>query len=521
MKKNNKESSIRSINKDIKNNVVFVISILITGAIVLCGMLNSKGFSEISNNIYLFLQDHFSWFYLLVTFCLVIFCIYMGFSKFGNIKLGSDDCEPEYSTFSWFAMLFCAGMGVGLVFWSIAEPIAHYIQPMEGITPMSKEAMNFSIKSCFMHWGVHPWSLYAIIGLGLAYFQYNRNKPVLISSLFEPLIGTGKKGKVIGNIIDIFSVVLTVIGVATSLGMACIQICQGLNYLFGIDVNVKLWVIMIVVIACAYIYSSLTGIDKGVKFLSNANLSLSIGLLVVAFCVGPIDTTLNSIVNGLGEYISGFVIDSLKINPYGDKTWIYGWRVFYWAWWITWAPFTGVFIARISKGRTIREFIMGVILVPSIACMVWFGVFGNLALNVADLFDVQTLSQMVSTPETALYFIFSKYPLGNVLSIISIIVLTIFFITSADSATFVVSMMSSNGELNPSNYKKFLWGVILALLAIILLITGGLESIKTMSVATSFPFLFILIAICFSIKKALTCDLKIKKSSEDMNKKTS
>ncbi|ETI95606.1 MAG: hypothetical protein Q606_CBAC00167G0001, partial [Intestinibacter bartlettii DORA_8_9] len=377
-------------------------------------------------------------------------------------------------TITWFAMLFCAGMGVGLVFWSIAEPLAHYIQPIEGIDPMSQEAIHFSIKSCFMHWGVHPWSLYAIVGLGLAYFQYNKNKPALISCLFEPLIGKNKMGKTIGNAIDIFTIVLTVIGVATSLGMACIQICQGLNYIFGINVNVKLWIMMIVVIAIIYIYTAVSGLDKGMKYLSNANLILAVSLLIIAFCVGPIQSTLNSIVNGIGEYISGFVMDSLKINPYGDNTWIYTWRVFYWAWWITWAPFTGVFIARISKGRTIREFIMGVILVPSIACMVWFGVFGNLALNTVNLFDAQTLIDMVATPETALYFIFNEYPAGTILSIIAVIVLVIFFITSANSAIFVLSMMSSKGELNPSNYRKILWGIILALFAIILLLTGGL-----------------------------------------------
>lgn len=507
MERKNKDLK-NNINEWSKNNIVFLISILITAFIVMYGIVDSKGFENISSGIYLFLQNHFSWFYLLITFCIVIFCIYIGFSKFGDIKLGPDDCEPEYNTITWFAMLFCAGMGVGLVFWSIAEPLVHYIQPIDGIEPMSRDAMLFSIKSCFMHWGVHPWSLYAIVGLGLAYFQYNKNKPALISCLFEPILRKRKSGKTIANIIDIFTIVLTVIGVATSLGMACMQICQGLNYIFGIDVNAKLWIVMIVVIAIIYIYTAVSGLDKGMKYLSNANLFLAVSLLIIAFFVGPIQSTLNSIVNGIGQYISGFVSDSLKINPYGDNSWIYSWRVFYWAWWITWAPFVGVFIARISKGRTIREFVMGVILVPSIACIIWFGVFGNLALNVADLFDTQTLIEMVATPETALYFIFNEYPAGTILSIIAVIVLIIFFITSANSAIFVIGMMSSKGDLNPNNQRKILWGIILALFAIILLLTGGLESIKTISVAASFPFLFILIAICYSIQQVLKSDMK-------------
>ena len=414
-------------------------------------------------------------------------------------------------------MLFCAGMGVGLVFWSISEPLAHYINPIEGITPLSKEAMNFSIKSCFMHWGVHPWSLYAVVGLGLAYFQYKKNKPALISSLLEPIIGESRVNGFIGKMVDIFSTVLTVIGVSTSLGMACMQICEGLNYLFGIEINVKVWIILIVIVACIYIMSSVSGLNKGMTYLSNINIFLAICLLIIAFCIGPMQKPLKTIVNGVGLYISNFVSDSLKLDPYGENIWIYTWRVFYWAWWITWSPFVGVFIARISKGRTIREFVAGVILVPSIACMIWFGVFGSLALNVVNLFSIDALTSMAVNPETALYIIFNKYSIGTLLSIISIIVLLIFFITSADSAIFVIGMMSSKGDLNPKNYRKILWGIILALFAIILLITGGLDSVKTISVAASFPFLFILIAICISIQKVLSSQIKIK----DKDKKKS
>ena len=501
----------------IKDNIVFIVSMAISSLLVIWGVIDGSGFSEIANKIYLFLENNFSWFYLIVTFFLVVFCIYLGFGKFGNIKLGPEDSKPEFKTTTWFAMLFCAGMGVGLVFWSISEPLAHYINPIEGITPLSKEAMNFSIKSCFMHWGVHPWSLYAVVGLGLAYFQYKKNKPALISSLLEPIIGESRVNGFIGKMVDIFSTVLTVIGVSTSLGMACMQICEGLNYLFGIEINVKVWIILIVIVACIYIMSSVSGLNKGMTYLSNINIFLAICLLIIAFCIGPMQTTLKTIVNGVGLYISNFVSDSLKLDPYGENIWIYTWRVFYWAWWITWSPFVGVFIARISKGRTIREFVAGVILVPSIACMIWFGVFGSLALNVVNLFSIDALTSMAVNPETALYIIFNKYSIGTLLSIISIIVLLIFFITSADSAIFVIGMMSSKGDLNPKNYRKILWGIILALFAIILLITGGLDSVKTISVAASFPFLFILIAICISIQKVLSSQIKIK----DKDKKKS
>lgn len=511
------KTSNKTLKYYIKDNIVFIVSMAISSLLVIWGVIDGSGFSEIANKIYLFLENNFSWFYLIVTFFLVVFCIYLGFGKFGNIKLGPEDSKPEFKTTTWFAMLFCAGMGVGLVFWSISEPLAHYINPIEGITPLSKEAMNFSIKSCFMHWGVHPWSLYAVVGLGLAYFQYKKNKPALISSLLEPIIGESRVNGFIGKMVDIFSTVLTVIGVSTSLGMACMQICEGLNYLFGIEINVKVWIILIVIVACIYIMSSVSGLNKGMTYLSNINIFLAICLLIIAFCIGPMQTTLKTIVNGVGLYISNFVSDSLKLDPYGENIWIYTWRVFYWAWWITWSPFVGVFIARISKGRTIREFVAGVILVPSIACMIWFGVFGSLALNVVNLFSIDALTSMAVNPETALYIIFNKYSIGTLLSIISIIVLLIFFITSADSAIFVIGMMSSKGDLNPKNYRKILWGIILALFAIILLITGRLDSVKTISVAASFPFLFILIAICISIQKVLSSQIKIK----DKDKKKS
>ena len=511
------KTSNKTLKYYIKDNIVFIVSMAISSLLVIWGVIDGSGFSEIANKIYLFLENNFSWFYLIVTFFLVVFCIYLGFGKFGNIKLGPEDSKPEFKTTTWFAMLFCAGMGVGLVFWSISEPLAHYINPIEGITPLSKEAMNFSIKSCFMHWGVHPWSLYAVVGLGLAYFQYKKNKPALISSLLEPIIGESRVNGFIGKMVDIFSTVLTVIGVSTSLGMACMQICEGLNYLFGIEINVKVWIILIVIVACIYIMSSVSGLNKGMTYLSNINIFLAICLLIIAFCIGPMQTTLKTIVNGVGLYISNFVSDSLKLDPYGENIWIYTWRVFYWAWWITWSPFVGVFIARISKGRTIREFVAGVILVPSIACMIWFGVFGSLALNVVNLFSIDALTSMAVNPETALYIIFNKYSIGTLLSIISIIVLLIFFITSADSAIFVIGMMSSKGDLNPKNYRKILWGIILALFAIILLITGGLDSVKTISVAASFPFLFILIAIRISIQKVLSSQIKIK----DKDKKKS
>lgn len=496
------------------SQLVFYVSVAISAFIVLVGALNSEAFSEVAANLMVFIDDKFSWLYLLAMLAFVVFSLWLAFSRFGSIRLGPDDSKPQYSTVSWFAMLFCAGMGVGLVFWGISEPLSHYVSPAAGIEPGSAEAARFSIRSCFMHWGVHPWAAYAIIGLGLAYFQFRKKMPGLISSLFAPLLGEeGVKGP-IGKIIDIFAVIVSVAGVATSLGMGCLQICGGLNYLCGFPNNARIWLLVIVIICCIYLLSATSGLDKGIKLLSNFNLCLAVVLLILSFIIGPSIDILETFTTGVGDYLSHFVSDSLNISPYEDNSWTLAWRVFYWAWWIAWAPFVGIFIARISRGRTIREFIIGVIVVPCIASVIWFSVFGGVALNAAGAFTLEELSQIVATPETALFVIFNEYPMGGLLSIIAIVILIIFFITSADSATFVLSMLTSEGDMNPPNRKKIVWGVIQAAIAYVLLLSGGIQALQTASIAAAFPFVIIMILACVSITKALQEEITGKRKTD-------
>ena len=489
--------------KDKKVNKVFIISLIITVSFSIVGILIRDSFLERANALMSFLKNNFSWMYLIIMMFFVIFCLVLAFSKFGEIRLGSDDERPEYSTISWFAMLFCAGMGVGLVFWGISEPLAHYVSPIVGIQAQTEEAARFSIRSCFMHWGLHPWACYAVVGLCLAYTQYRKKEKGLISSLFIPLLGRKKVEGKIGKAIDIFAVVLTVVGVSTSFGMGCMQICNGMNYLFGIPDNAKTWILVIVIIACCYLKSATSGVGKGIKMLSNFNLILSIVLLVSSFIIGPTVNILNIMTNGIGEYIMNFFGDSLKINPFGDNTWIFNWRVFYWAWWTGWAAFVGIFIARISRGRTIREFICGVILAPTFASICWFSVLGGVALNVADHFSLEQLTQLVASPQTALFVVFHEYTFGIILSILTIILLITFFITSADSATFVLAMMTSEGENNPPNYKKIIWGILQAVFAFVLIVSGGVSAIQIVSIVMAFPFLFIMVGACVSLVKAL------------------
>ncbi len=486
-----------------KDNKVFYISLVISFAIVGWGILFQENFAASANWLLGFLSTNFGWAYLLSMFIFVLFALSLAFSRYGNIKLGPDDSEPEFSTTSWFGMLFGAGMGIGLVFWGVAEPVSHYLNPSSGIEAGSTASANFAMKASFMHWGFHPWANYAIIGLALAYFQFRKGKPGLISSIFIPLLGEERVQGPIGKTIDVLAVFATVAGVATSLGMGTLQINSGLKYLFNIPETQTVQVMIIAVVTVIFIWTAVSGIDKGIKVLGDINLVLASALLLLTFIIGPTLTSVNSFINGLGSYMGDFIHQSLHIEPFGDNTWLSGWTIFYWAWWIAWAPFVGTFIARISKGRTIREFIGGVILAPALVSFIWFATFGSLGIKLAEKIGIAALTDIVSAPETALFAVLKSYPLTGVLSFITIVLLCTFFITSANSATFVLGMLSSNGDLNPTNKRKIIWGLVQSLLATSLLLAGGLKALQTASVAAAFPFIFIMIFACVSIIKTL------------------
>ena len=493
------------MNKDKKNTGVFYISILITVAISVWAICFSSNFQYVVDTTYVFLTHNMGWLYLISMTLFVVFAIYLAVSKWGKIKLGNENDVPEYSTLSWFAMLFTAGMGVGLVFWGVAEPLSHYIAPPAGIDAASAESANFALKSTFMHWGIHPWACYAVVGLALAYCQYKKKKPALISATLEPIIGNGKKSKGIKCIVDVLAAFATIAGVVTSLGLGVIQINEGLNYLFNIPNTLSVQILIIVLITIVFTWSAIRGIDKGIKMLSNINLWIAFFLVVFTIVIGPKLEIVNNLINSLGHYLGEFVQDSITVNVYSDNSWYENWRIFYWAWWIAWAPFVGVFIARISKGRTIREFIIGVIAVPSLCSFIWFSVFGTLGIHLAEteILSKNELLNIASNPETGLFVVFSKYPFGMILSGISIILLFIFFVTSADSGTFVLTMLTSKGTLNPNNKKKFLWGLIEGIMAIGLLIAGKLKPLQTISIVAALPFTIIMLLIIASIIKML------------------
>ncbi len=482
--------------KDKKFNAVFIISLAITVLLSLWGIVMPESFKIVADSTFDFLVNKFGWLYLLVMTLFVIFSIWIGLSKYGKIKLGKDDDEPEYSFISWFAMLFSAGMGIGLVFWGVAEPLNHFVSPMN-IEGGTEAAKNFAMMKSFVHWGLHPWANYAVLALALALMQFRHDKPGLISSVFIPLIGEDAVKGPIGQTIDILAIFATVAGVATSLGLGAMQINSGLNYQFGLPENNFVLIMIVIIVTALFMMSALTGLDKGIKFLSNLNVAIAAVLVLLTLIAGPTLLIFGNLFKGMGLYAVDIVKD---INPFGKPEWYGWWTVFYWAWWIAWAPFVGTFIARISRGRTIREFIFGVLLAPAIASLFWFATFGTTAMELG--LDVAT--NAIAKTETALFVVMGHYGnIGFIISVIAILLLCTFFVTSADSATFVLGMMSSDGDLNPTVSRKVIWGIIQSVLALALMLSGGLKMLQTMSIVAAFPFLFVMFFAMFAVVKTL------------------
>lgn len=491
-----------SATTSLGQKLTYLIPLIAVIILTLWGILSKESFAAAASSTLGFITTNFGWAYLFSMLLFVIFAIGLAISPYGKIKLGKDNDKPEFSTTSWFAMLFGAGMGIGLVFWGVAEPMSHYVAPL-GATPGTPEAAMFALRASFKHWGFHPWANYSIIGLALAYFQFRKGHKGLISSIFIPLIGEKGAEGPIGKTIDILAVFATVAGVATSLGLGTLQINSGLNAVFGLPENFMMQIIIIVVITVIFIWTAVTGIDKGIKLLGDINLYLACGILLLTFLVGPKLLMLTGFAGAFGEYLNYFFADSLNYSIGGDNGWVNGWTVFYWAWWIAWAPFVGSFIARISKGRTIREFIAGVIVAPAITSMVWFAIFGGIGIDYGMKMGVEATAAVVAKPETALFTVYSQLPLGMILSALTLILLCTFFITSANSATFVLGMFTSDGDLNPSNAKKISWGLIQSALATALLLAGGLGPLQTVSVAAAFPFIAIMLGAAVALMKAL------------------
>lgn len=496
-------------------NSTFWISAIIVFLAVLWGAVDPAGLSNAANAAYEFTTNTFGWFYLLAVLFIVVFLIGLALSKYGSLKLGKDDEKPKYSFYTWIGMLFSTGFGAGLVFWGVAEPMSHFVNSPLALEGKSPEAARVAMQYSFFNWGIHQWSVFTIVGLVLAYFQFRKGEKAEISTTLNPLIGRrGKNG--IRKTINILAVIATVMGVATSLGMGILQINGGLDYLFSIPQNTPSLLIITAILLVMYLTSAVTGLDRGIKILSILNLSMALGLVVIVLLLGPTRFILESFTLGIGDYIQNFFGMSLALSPYQGSTWTKEWTIAYWAWVIAWSPFVGAFIARISQGRTIREFIFGVLIVPPLIATMWIGVFGGTAIHM-DLFQDGNIADAVQTDVTsALFATFGNFPMSTALSIVFILLIVTFLVTSADSATFILGMMTSNGDMNPSTLVKVIWGVLMAAIVAVLIISSGLQGLQTASLVTALPFTVILLLITYSLIKTIKEDHKPKITSESV-----
>jgi glycine betaine transporter len=483
-----------------KPNVVFAAAAALVLVAAVFGLVAPGTFAAVANAAFSGITNGFGWLYPLAMTLFVVFSIWVGFfSKYKNMRLGPDDSRPEHSTGAWFAMLFSAGMGVGLVFWGVAEPLGFFVNPL-GAEPGTGDAMRFAFSKDFLHWGLHPWACYVVIALGLAYMQFRKKQPTLISSLFTPLIGEkGSRGP-LGKVVDVCALLASAGGVCTTLGMGVLLINSGLTYLFGVPQSMALMIGIIVVFSVVYVTLAVAGVEKGMGKISNANIIIAVAVAVVLFLVGPTVDILNNLVEGIGAYISSFVADSFKMGAFGDHDWYANWTIYYWAWWIAWSPFTGAFIARISRGRTVKEFVGGVLFVPAIVCMVWFAIFGTLGMNLG----LDTAAAALADTATSLFYVIAQYPLGRIIAMVMLVLTCTFCLASATGACTSLGMYSENGTLNPSNRTKVVWGVLLAVLLAALLLSSddGLGMLKTLSIVVGFPFAIISIVAMVALIKA-------------------
>lgn len=488
-----------------KVSKVFYITLVLVIIAVALGAIFPVKFEEITGNIQAFVSTSFGWYYMLLLSAMVIFSIFIAVSPYGKIRLGKDNERPEFSTVSWVAMLFSAGMGIGLVFYGAAEPLSHYVTDPPTAKAGSDAAFKEGLSYSYFHWGLHVWAMYGITALSLAFFQFRKGEPGLISATLKPLFGDKMKGP-FGVLIDVLAVFATVFGVATSLGFGAVQINGGLSHLFGVEVGFTAQFFIITVVTILFLISAWSGLSKGIKYLSNVNMVLAVILLVVVLIIGPTLLILNMFTETFGLYMQNIMKMSFRTAPLaGDnRSWLDGWTLFYWAWWISWAPFVGMFIARISRGRTIREFLTGVLVIPTIFVSIWFAAFGTTAGDIQN--KGIDLSQFAT--ELVLFNMFDHLSLSLFLSIVAILLIASFFITSADSATFVLGMQSTNGSLIPPNKVKVIWGLAQSAVALILLYVGGLAAIQNTIIVAALPFSFVMILMVIALFKALSKEVK-------------
>ncbi|MGD2140865.1 MAG: BCCT family transporter [Burkholderiales bacterium] len=488
--------------------VVFYVSVIVIGGFVFLGVRYPDAVEKTSQRILDATAADFGWMYLLATSGFVVFCGFLAFSRYGSIRLGGEGEPPEFSFSSWLAMIFSAGMGVGLVFWGVAEPMMHFNHPPLGIgEPRTAEAAQLGMRYSFFHWGVHQWANFTLVGLAIAYVRFRHNSHGLISETFRPLLG-GAVDRTWGKAIDVLAVVSTIFGVATTLGLGALQINSGFAGQDLLEYSVGSQFMIMGGLAVLFTISAMTPLEKGIRYLSDLNLLLAAALLLYVVVLGPTAFIFSELTQTIGEYLGNIVEMSLVTAPYSSEHWVEQWTVFYWAWGLSWSPFVGSFIARISRGRTIREFVLGVMIVPVVLSMLWFSAFGGSAIHF-ELFGEAGIADAVAREVPAgLYALLDQLPWGHIAAIAAIALVCMFVITSSDSATFVLGMFTSKGVLNPTRPVRIIWGVLELLLAGVLLLSGGLQALQTVSIIAAFPFMLLMVLMAFALHKDLWAEIR-------------
>lgn len=487
------------------NPPVFFGSAALIIALVLYSTLAREQAQDLFSQLQNWIIVNASWFYVLTVALILITVVFLAVSRFGDIKLGPDHSQPTYRNSTWFAMLFSAGMGIGLMFFGVAEPLMHYANPPVG-DPSTVAAAKEAMKLTFFHWGLHAWSIYAIVALILAFFCFRHDLPLTLRSALYPLIGDRIYGP-IGHAVDIFAILGTVFGVATSLGYGVLQINSGLNHLFGLPVTVPVQLGLIAATCALATLSVASGLDRGIKLLSEFNLILAVILLGLVLVLGPTVFLLKAFVQNTGGYLSEIVSKTFNLYAYEPTDWIGGWTLLYWGWWLSWSPFVGLFIARISRGRTIRQFVCGVLFVPAGFTLLWMTVFGDTAIHMVLQQGVHSLVETVAQDSSlALFAFLEQFPFSSVLSLVAILMVVVFFVTSADSGALVVDMLASGGQPVTPLWQRLFWSTLMGVVAMALLLADGLKALQTATIASALPFSVVLLAATWGLLKALRLD---------------
>lgn len=482
---------------------VFYLSLILLSGFIAIATLYPQLFSRSAESALNFTTTHFGWLYLFVTTGFLVFCISIALSNYGRIRLGSDGEAPEFSYLSWLGMIFSAGMGVGLVFWGVAEPMTHYANPPFGnAPPHSPESAGLAMRYSLFHWGFHQWANFGVVGLAIAYVRFRQQRPGLISEAFRSTLGDRVDGGM-GHAINVLAVVSTVFGVATTLGLGMLQINSGAASVFNIEFALSSQLTILAGIGVIFILCSLAPLESGIRHISDLNMWLAGLLLIFVFFAGPTDFITASMTNAIGDYFGNLIGMSLVMTPYTGEDWVERWTIFYWAWGLSWAPFVGSFIARISRGRTIREFIFGVIGMPVLLSAFWFATFGGSALYF-EVFRNAQIAEIVSQEISAgLFALLDLLPGSEVTAVLMLLLIILFVITSANSATFVLGMFAGKGALVPKPWLRFVFGVTQVLVAGVLLLSGGLSSLQTISIVAAFPFMILMVFMANALLKSL------------------